>query len=333
MILGWEVDPYGTHGRRLTGCLQAAAQAPSVHNSQPWRFRVGQGQIDVLLDSDRILKAMDPCGREAWISVGAALLNLRVAILAAGRVPVSAVLPDPRRQPNLAASLTYADTYRPTETVQALAAAIPRRHTNRRPFRDIGVREELVDQFVAAARTEGATLAVLDPDTRRSVLALAATANHRQNDDPAYLDELRYWTNVPPGSVDGIPAWAWGPIDDRGALPLRDLGAGYPQLPRRHARFEDAPTVAIVYTAGDGPRDWLRAGQAMERILLTATVHGVATTPITAPTEQPELRALLYRDAGPVAQIILRMGYGTPTAMTPRRPVRDTIDLIDEERT
>jgi nitroreductase len=256
-----------------------------------------------------------------------------VAILAAGRVPVSAVLPDPRRQPHLAASLTYQDTYRPTDTVLALAAAIPRRHTNRRPFRDIEVRDELLDQFVAAARTEGATLAILDADSRRSVLALAATANHRQNEDPAYLDELRYWTAVPPGSTDGIPAWAWGPVDDRGVLPLRDLGAAYPQLPRRHARFEDAPTVAIVYTAGDGPGDWLRAGQAMERILLTATVHGVATTPITAPMEQPELRELLHGDPGPVAQVVLRMGYGTPTATIPRRPVRDMIDLIDDETT
>ncbi|HEY9484846.1 MAG TPA: nitroreductase, partial [Micromonosporaceae bacterium] len=62
--------------------------APSIHNSQPWRFRVAGDRIEVMLDRDRLLSAIDPTGREAWMSVGAALLNLRVAILAGGRVPL-----------------------------------------------------------------------------------------------------------------------------------------------------------------------------------------------------------------------------------------------------
>ncbi|HEY7175906.1 MAG TPA: nitroreductase family protein, partial [Micromonosporaceae bacterium] len=107
------------------------------------------------------------------------------------------------------------------------------------------------------------------------------------------------------------------------------FGAAHPELPRRQRPFEHTPTLVILYTTGDQPRDWLRAGQALERVLLTATVRGVATAPISAPTEEPELRALLGDDFGDhVAQVILRLGYGEPVPSTPRRPVTDFVEVI-----
>jgi nitroreductase len=327
MMVGWEIDRSGSHGRNLAGCLEAGTLAPSVHNSQPWRFRVAPDRIDVMLDKDRVLPAIDPQAGEAWISVGAAILNLRVAILAAGRVPMSRLLPDPRR-PELAATVTLGGTHRPDQSVRALASAIPLRRTNRRPFRDIEVRDDVLDQLAAAARTEGATFATTDPVGRQFVLSIARTANNWQREDPAYVEELRAWTAVPAGSTSGIPARSLGPVDERGLLPMRDFGAAHPLASRRIARFEDAPTVAILCTTGDSPRDWLGAGQAMERVLLTATVRGVANTPITAPTEQPALRSQLGDEyLRQVPQVILRLGYGNPVPPTPRRPIAEVVDV------
>lgn len=327
MTLGWEIDPYGSHGVRLTGCLESTAQAPSVHNSQPWRLRVSPGRVDVLLDPARRLTAIDPSGREAWMSIGAAILNLRIAVLAAGQVPMTQLLPDPG-EPDLAATIHIGGPYRPDETVRALATAIPRRRTNRRPFRDIPVRDEVLDQLCGAARVEGSTMVVTDPTGRESVLGLIRTANAWQRDDPAYLEELRQWTAVPAGSGAGIPTGSFGPVDDRDVLPLRDFGAGHPEVSRRIGRFEDAPTLAVLYTTGDGRLAWLRAGEAMERVLLTATVRGVASTPMTAPTELSGLRGLLTDPAGGgFAQIILRLGYGDPVPATPRRPIRDFVEI------
>lgn len=291
MALGWEIDPYGSHGARLTECLEAAALAPSVHNSQPWRLRISPGRIDVLLDRQRRLPAIDPTGREAWISMGAVILNLRMAILAAGHVPMTRLLPDPD-EPDLAATIMISGAYRPDETVRALFTAVPRRRTNRRPFRDIEVRDEVLHQFYAAARAEGATLVVADPVVRESVLALVRTAN------------------------------SWG------VLPLRDFDAAHPELTRRPGRFEDAPTLVVLYTTGDERPAWLRAGQAMERVLLTATVRGVANTPMTAPSGMPELRGPLDGAEGRCAQVILRLGYGDPVPATPRRPIRESVDVM-----
>jgi nitroreductase len=315
-------------GPRLTACLEAAAAAPSLHNSQPWRFRISPGVIDVLVDKERLLHAIDPDGREAWISVGAAILNLRVALLADGRTPFARLLPDPT-EPDLAARIVIGRPYQPDMTVKALASAIPKRRTNRRPFRDIEVRDEVLDQLAAAARTEGAAMAVADEPGRQGILGLTRAANDWQHDDPGYLNELRNWTDVDLERRDGIPARSLGPVDRDGVLPLRDFGAGHPELPRRLARFEPAPTVVVLYTAGDGCHEWLRAGQAMERVLLTATVRGVANTPMTAPIETPELRGLLTDDATHrVPQVILRLGYGDPVPATPRRPVDEMVGVV-----
>jgi nitroreductase len=315
---------------QLTACLQAAVAAPSVHNSQPWRFRVGHDHIDVGLDTTRALPAIDPLGREALISVGAAVLNLRVAILAAGRTPLTRLLPDPDA-PHLAARITIGGPHRPDETIRALASAISRRRTNRRPFRDIEVRDQVIDQLAAAARTEAAMLVVADSTGRQAILGLVRTANEWQSDDRSYRDELTTWTEPDPARRDGIPARSFGPTDATAVLPLRDFGLTHVDVPRRQARFEPAPTMVVLYTAGDGPTQWLRAGQAMERVLLTATVRGVSNTPMTAPTEIPELRALLTgEDDDRVAQVILRLGYGDLCPATPRRSLADVTEYLTQ---
>jgi nitroreductase len=320
MTPGWGVAPLG---RQLEACVEAAVAAPSVHNSQPWRFRISTDRIDVLWDTRRWLDAIDPLGREALISIGAAVLNLRVAILAAGRIPQTTLLPDPDDEQVLA-RVALGDHHRPDPTVHALASAIAHRRTNRRPFRDT----EVMDQLVAAARAEGATLAIADDAGRQALIGLVRTANEWQRDDPAYAAELAQWTDGQAPRLDGIPARSFGPTDDREVLPLRDFGLGRETSPRRHARFEPAPTMVVLYTAGDTSLDWLRAGQAMERVLLTATCRGVANTPMTAPTELPELRDLLTgsRDSRS-AQVILRLGYGDLCPPTPRRPLADVIEV------
>jgi hypothetical protein len=109
-------------------------------------------------------------------------------------------------------------------------------------------------------------------------------------------------------------------------MPIRDFGLIRPVRRRSRVPFEDEPTIAVLYTAGDTRWEWLRAGQALERALLTATVRGVATTLMTQPLEIPELRALLADSArGRVPQAIVRFGYGPPSPPSPRRSVSDVL--------
>ncbi|MDG4766848.1 nitroreductase family protein [Solwaraspora sp. WMMD406] len=321
----WTEQP----GPLMAACLEAAAAAPSVHNSQPWRFRPHQDGVEVgvevLADRSRQAGLVDPTGRELTISIGAAVFNLRVAMLAHGRVPMLRLLPAPD-DPDLLARITVGPVTETDETVRLLARAIPHRRTNRRPFAELPVPPEVSDELVAAARTEHGQLAMVDPMVLDSVLALIRSAEDRRRADPAYWTELERWTRDRPGRLDGVPPQAFGPWPVPRSVPVRDFGLVWPAR-RRVAAFETEPTLAVLYTVGDGPRDWLRAGQALQRVLLTATVRGLSTTLLTQPLEFPELRDLLGgRDDGRRAQAIVRIGYGPLSPPVPRRPVAELLD-------
>jgi nitroreductase len=325
----WSTGPDGAPGPAMSACLLAAIAAPSIHNTQPWLFRPHTTTVDVLVDPRRRLEVADPDGREMHVSVGAAVLNLRLAMLARGRQPLVRLLPDPD-QADLAATLTVGPAVHVDDQTRTLAEAIPQRHTNRRPFGSTPVPEPVLAALVAAARAEGASLVFADPATRNDVLDIVRSAEHKQRADARYRAELAAWTATSPERPDGVPAEAFGPRPELAALPVRDFDPERVH-PRRVARFERDATVAVLYTAEDGRADWLRAGQALERVLLTATARGLATAPLTQAMEVAELRRLLGTppDAR-VAQSILRLGYAARSRPTPRRPLTDVLLRANE---
>lgn len=316
----------GAPGQALRECIAAAVSAPSIHNTQPWLFRAGDDAVEVMVDPTRRLAAVDPDGREMHVSVGAALFNLRVAAHAHGRRPVVELMPDPAR-PELVARVRLGADEAPAAPVAPLAAAIPLRHTNRRPYQDRPVPAAVLTELAVAAEQEGAALLVTDGELRTAVLSLVRTADNAMRDHPAYRSELAAWTT--PGGVgrrDGVPRQAFGPRDARQAIPLRDFSLGN-AAPTAIARFEPDPTVILLFTAGDTRADWLRAGSALERLWLTATIRGLAATPLSQVVEVPRLRGLLADPAGGrVVQTVLRVGYpSTRVLATPRRSLDEVI--------
>jgi hypothetical protein len=322
-------DESGRPTGDLRACLVAATAAPSIHNTQPWLFRPHGDTIDVLVDRRRRLAVLDPDGREMFISVGAALLNLRLAIRAHGHRAEVRLMPDPA-QPALAARVRIGGPDGPDavpDNVRILHQAIPRRHTNRRPFADRPVPFAIGQELAGAAAAEGAAMLIVDPALRDGVLSLTRTAEARLRTDPRYQAELATWTT--PGGVgrrDGVPQPAFGPRDRDRALPLRDFALGHGAATTTVA-FEPDPTLVLLFTDADTPADWLRAGAALQRVLLTATVRGLAATPLSQLLEVPRLRALVADSAtGEVAQTVLRIGYPTtPTRATPRRPIEEVV--------
>ncbi len=312
----------------MRACLEAAIAAPSVHNSQPWLFRPHDTSVDLLVDRRRQLTALDPDGREMYISVGAALLNLRLAIGARARWPRVRLLPDPHR-PDLAATVQVGPAVPVPPAELLLAQAIHRRRSNREPFARTAVPKPPLELLVAAAVREGASLLVVDSVSRSRVLRLAAIAEAHQRRDPRYRAELTEWTEPTPGRTDGIPPKAFGPRPAAGMLPIRDFSLNLADH-RPTARYEPEPTIAVLYAPRDDPLAWLRSGQALQRILLTATAVGLASTLLTQPVEVAPLRRLFAapHDAR-TAQAVLRLGYAGPGPRTPRRPLADAL-VADE---
>jgi nitroreductase len=311
-------------GAALAECVRSAVAAPSIHNSQPWRFRVHGGGVDIFADRRRQLHVIDPTGRELVISVGAAIFNLRLAIRNELYTPMLRLLPEPD-QPDLLARITVGRPAPPDSAAAALYAAIPHRHTNRRPFARTVIPADVIDQLVAAAEPEGATLTVAGPVGRSAILSLARTAEERLRAQGVYRAELTEWTLPGTGRRDGIPPRALGPWDALEALPMRDFGLTQPWLQRPVERFEPFPTIVVLSTDGDTTADWLRAGLALQHVLLVAAVNRLSATPISQPLEIPELRQLLAGTGRRWAQMILRLGYGQPTSPTPRRPLAEVL--------
>ncbi|TNC19602.1 Acg family FMN-binding oxidoreductase [Amycolatopsis alkalitolerans] len=299
--------------------LEAAVRAPSPHNSQPWRFEVAEDRIDVLLDPERVLAVVDAGGREARLSCGAAILNMQLALRAAGRASAVHLLPD-RDRPEHLATVWLQGACQVTPEDRAFARAITVRRSNRRPFTDRPVPGWIRHALVRAAGLEGATLRLLDrPADLDRLAALLRHAEHLQSEDPAFQAELRRWTSGDGRRDDGVPASAGGPRPAPGSLlalrpyPIPD---GRPERP-----YESAPLVTVLGSFTDTPLAQLRTGQAMQRVLLTGTTAGVSASFLSQPVEIPAtrdaLRDLLGGQAYP--QVVLRFGYGFAAPATPRR--------------
>jgi nitroreductase len=312
----------------LRRAIVAATAAPSLHNTQPWLFRLRDDAIDVYVDRRRQLRSTDPQGREMYVSVGAALFNLRVSLGAQGWTAQTQLCPDPA-EPDLAATVLVSGSVKIAPAARALAGAIIKRHTNRRPFLNEPIPEPVHQDLAQAASMEGGRLLISDGALRDGVLSLTRTADNRLSRDAGHRMEIAKWT-VPGGSHrrDGVPRAAFGPRPRHGALPLRDLALPH-GAPTSIVEFEADPTIALLFTRGDSEADWLRAGSALERVWLTATVRELAATPLSQLTEVPALRQLLDISAdGEVVQTVLRLGYPSRACIaTPRRRLSEV--LID----
>ena len=239
-------------------------------------------------------------------------------------------LPD-ASQPHLVARVTNGGEVAPSLRDVVMVSAVMRRRTSRVPYEDRQLHQPLVDSLSQAARVEGATLAVLDDTEARGLLALVRTADGVLRDNPESRCELVRWTSEWVGRRDGVPPDAFGPTSLGAALPLRDFGAYQPWVHREQEQFEARPTIAVLSTTGDSREDWLRAGMALERVLLEATIAGVSASFLTQPLEVAHLRRV-YDEGRPhtVSQMIFRLGYARQpgASSTPRRPVAEV--LVDD---
>ncbi|MGI5239790.1 Acg family FMN-binding oxidoreductase [Dactylosporangium sp. CA-139066] len=326
----------GATCQELTRAALAAIHAPSVLNTQPWRWRITHDTALLYADQTRRLTVMDPTGRLLVISCGGALHHACVTLAADG-VDFE-VEPFPGAgDPDLLAVVRYRGVADPSAWAQRLYHAIRARRTDRRPFAGQPVPQEFVDRLCQAAQR---TRAHLHMTWARDItdLALAAgQASEALMSDPAYRAELAAWVRRPGEGHDGVPLDTLAPLGTR-PVPMRDFtatGLGWGATSRidlsdREARY------GVVVTDGDSPPDWLAAGVTLSAVLLAATSQHLATSPMSDLVEHEVARRTLRRMLGGVGYpaVGVRIGWpgpGEPPPPSPRRPAAEVIQVVADE--
>jgi nitroreductase len=316
----------------IAKAVELACRAPSLHNSQPWRWIAGSDVVDLFADAGRVVRSHDGSGREALISCGVALDHFRAAMAAAGWNTAVAQFPNANRLDHVA-SVTFSPLKVVTPDLRDRADAILRRRTDRLPVHAPHdwmsferVLRHVVDDKLA-------TLTVLGDDAGPQLVEASRLAEWLRRYDDDYHHELDWWT-APFRPAEGIPPSALAsPTEERRVPVNRTFGQTARRRDRRAAIPRDEAKVLVLSTADDTREDALNCGRVLSTVLLECTIAGFATCPITHITElaasRDVVRQLIGREDMP--QVLIRVGTAPSLEEvpppTPRLRLREVFEI------
>lgn len=314
--------------------LALASRAPSVHNTQPWRWLVGEESLHLYSDLDRQLPNTDPDGRDLILSCGAALNHCVIALAAVGWQTKVTRLPNPDDPSHLAAIALSRSTADPVDIT--LAAAIPRRRTDRRHYNSWAVPIGDIALMAARAARNGVILRQVEDTGRLRKLVTQSVWDHMNHD---YVVELTAWSGRHASEV-GVPARNTPQSDPNARIPGRLFAGPALSMTSGSSAAEDNAVVLALGTRNDDTLSQLRAGEATSIVLLTATSIGLASCPVTEPLEVADTREAVRTEifsGSSYPQMLLRVGWAPinadPLPATPRRDFSDFVEWIaDRER-
>ena len=327
----------GSLNDQMKFLIKYAILAPSGHNSQPWLFKIAKNNmIELHADRSRALPVVDPDDRALIISCGAALYHLRLAANHFGIADDVELLPD-KGNPDLLSRVTFkekdASVQKIPEHDLQLFQAISKRRSNRSPFDNKKLSDDLIATLRDSASAHSAWLDTVDDELKKNSLAdLISQGDKIQLSDKRFRRELAAWIHPNrSNSKDGMPGYAHGMPDLMsyvGPVLIRTFDMGKGQAAKDRHLAAGSPMLAVLGTNTDEPLNWIQTGEALARILLQARAENVWTSFMNQPIEVPELRPKLREALGRAAgnpQLLMRMGYGKDVKPTPRRDVSDVI--------
>lgn len=320
----------GLSGSTIENAVRLAARAPSLHNSQPWRWQFDGEVLRLFAVPERMLTTTDPGGRQMLISCGATLGHMRAALAAAGRQPSVARFPDPGNGAHLA-NITFEHSAVVTDTDRARAEAIDRRYTDRLPFGPPPGWPEFEPVLRAAAESAGTTVDILPEESHPALADATRMTGARRRYDSNYHAELHWWTGHVIGGA-GVPKTSLVSPREHEQV---DIGRRFPTASAAAGETgENSPDhaeVLIVSTSGDTPEEHVRSGETLSALLLESTLAGYATCPLTHLTEIPDSRRAVGQLIGgnQLPQVLVRVGApphrDRPPERTPRLPLGDIL--------
>jgi nitroreductase len=317
----------------LAEAADAARLAPSIHNTQPWHWRVHGPTMDLRADRRRQLLAADPDCRLLVLSCGAALHHARIALAAEGWPATVRRLPD-RDDADLLAQVSIGRRGEVEPAAMRLFQTVRVRHTDRRPVVDEPVEPAALLKVADAAGAEGTRMHLLRPEDVVELAAAVAQAEAAEATDHQQRVELAQWvggeregSGVPDAAIPAQQPQTWVPERDFGRAGGLPVGPGH----------DTAARYAVLYGDGDAPLDWLRAGEALSALWLVAIEHGLSVLPYSAPIEVVSTRQRLRRMLSEIGYpyLVVRLGATDPEHAgpphPPRLPAAEVIEIAEPD--
>ncbi|HTI75266.1 MAG TPA: NAD(P)H nitroreductase [Mycobacterium sp.] len=320
----------------IRDAVRLSCRAPSLHNSQPWRWVLDGAALHLFADQGRVVRAADTSGREALIACGALLDHFRVAMAAAGYTANVDRFPNPNNRLHIA-SIDFTPMELVTDGHRRRAAAILQRRTDRLPFAaptDWDAIESTLGTTVASDRVRMDVV----PDALRPQLAEASQLTESLRlYDSSYHAELEWWTATFEFS-EGIPHSSLVSAAESDRV---DVGRAFPVTHHRERRSEvdeDHAKVVVLSTYDDTPHSVLRCGELLSAVLLDATMIGLATCTLTHITELPASREIVagligHSSQDITPQVLIRVGRAPSIEDVPPPTPRRPVDQVFEVRT
>lgn len=323
-------DTIGT--AQLDAILELACRAPSLHNSQPWRWTFEHDTLHLFADHARVGHHTDVTGGEVILSCGAVLDHLRVASAAAGWQAEVTRYPDQDDHDHLASVVFHRDASVGSHD-RELSEAIPLRRTDRLAFMAPEPWAELEERLRSVLDGTVAKLDVIDDNGRPALADASRLTEAKRGNDASYRYELLWWTGrshiddgVPPSALpSSIEA---SRVDVARAFPTYSNGDRAPWVERDHSK------ILVLSTFDDSRQNVLQCGEALSRVLLECTAAGFATCTLTHMIELHASREAVRRITGQRAepQVLIRVGRAAeaepPNARTARRPISEVLRVL-----
>ena len=319
--------------------VNVAVRAPSIHNTQPWRWVFDGEALTLLADRSRQLRVADPSGHSLLISCGAAAVLTELGLRAAGWRVESTLFPNPNDK-DVLARFRAVGRHEPDEALQAQIDAAMRRQSDRRPFSPEDVTDDDMDKLRDATRADGVYVDFpTQPDQRLDLAVAVSWADREERRDQAYIEEMNRWLRDPDvhATSDGIPLDAIPNVSDdhprHTDVPVRDFEVGVSGRQLIARDIDERPLIGVVFTDSDMSIDQLRSGGGMMRLMIEAEFLGLASCPLSQAVDLTAFRGRLQglMDWTGYPQMMLRIGHPTKTTpaapLTPRRARSDVLQV------
>lgn len=315
----------------IQAILDAARWAPSLYNTQPWRFRPYGDFWEVRWDPACELPVADPQRVALMMNLGAVIEYLAVAATAHG-LDLDYQPPDFKgTQPNLgfvAGRIRFSER---SGEPSPLLPYLTKRQTSRKPYRNAPLPPGVLDELQAAAASAGCWL--FHTTDRAAILAIATEAAKgtlSQFAEPERYAEFHRWVHerpaplgldVPSLDMAGPMAGFWKQVlpptrMTRLKLAQRALAAQQKALVTR------TPAICLLATPSREWKGWIQAGRALSRVWLHAARHGLVTHPVPAALHTPAGRAVVHDRLGVEGDMqvscLFRLGESGPAPRSGR---------------